>query len=556
MTDNQVNMAACAWKDGDGLALTSPFTLQVASAVNNKDFATCILGPFTAAAGTHINTASADSIYSGTHYTDTDTATYATTGLTLAKSVTQSYFTAAGATLNYSYLVTNSGAATLNGPVTVTDDKATVTCPALSSIGNLNNYLEAGESLTCTASYTVTAADVTAKSVTNTATAATPAGGNIAGATSNASSKTVPLAPDLVALKTNSVGGTVLLGGTFKWVISVANSTTAGTASFTNGQTLLTDDLSTSGATYSLGTVTATGVTGTISCAIATNTVNCTANGAVTIPPAMTGSVAVTNGNPVVTGTGTTFSTEVTAGSVIVISNVPYSVLSIQSNTQLTLTANYAGTTASGLAIPASFSVPVTVTPSAAGSLVNPKGGGTCKANPGSVIPEIDTTNNSCANTVNVLNLPSLTVVKSVQTVSDPVNGTSSPKSIPGAVMQYTVQVINSGLGTVDNNKTVITDAIPANTAICVTNSCSNPPVALTSCSATPPCGLTLTYGTDVTFSSQAGGGAPYSYPPSPDANGFDANVTGVRINPQGILNAASGGNNASFSVTFKVQIK
>lgn len=191
VTDNQVNMASCAWQDGDGLPLTSPFTLAVGNAVNNKDFATCVLGPFVAVAGSHSNTATANSSYSGSPYTDTDTAIYATTGLTLAKSVTQSYYTAAGNVLNYSYLVTNSGSATLNGPVTVADNKATVTCPALSTIGNLNNYLEAGESITCTASHTVTAAEVTAGSITNTATASTPAGGNIGGATSNTDSKTV-----------------------------------------------------------------------------------------------------------------------------------------------------------------------------------------------------------------------------------------------------------------------------------------------------------------------------------------------------------------------------
>ena len=151
--------------------------------------------------------------------------------------------------------------------------------------------------------------------------------------------------------------------------------------------------------------------------------------------------------------------------------------------------------------------------------------------------------------------LPSLTVIKSVQTFSDPVNETINPKIIPGSVMLYTMQVVNSGAGVVDNNTMVVTDVIPANTAICVTNSCSNPPVTFI-CSSTPPCGLTYAYGSSVTYSNQPGGGAPYAYTPAPDAYGFDSNITGVRGNPSGWFSGVSGGNNSTFSLMFKVKVK
>lgn len=188
-------LAACAWQDGDGVAIPSlaAYTLQVANNVNNQDFATCLIGPFAAAAGTVVNTVTVQGNYNAATYTDFDSAAYATTSLTLAKSATESFFKA-GDTLHYSYLVTNSGNATLNGPMSVTDDKATVACPPLNTIGNLNNYLDPGEALTCTAAYAVTAADVTTGSITNTATASTPPGGNIGGSASNAASKTLPLA--------------------------------------------------------------------------------------------------------------------------------------------------------------------------------------------------------------------------------------------------------------------------------------------------------------------------------------------------------------------------
>jgi len=162
----------------------------------------------------------------------------------------------------------------------------------------------------------------------------------------------------------------------------------------------------------------------------------------------------------------------------------------------------------------------------------------------------------SCTITNNVY--PSLTLVKSVQTYSDPVNNTTTPKAIPGAVMLYSMQLVNSGAGTVDTDKVVLTDLIPANTVMCVTSACNNlnPPLTY-SCSATPACGLTFNAATDVSYSYQPGGGPPYVYPPtSPDGAGFDANVKEVRINPKGVFNAASGGNNATFNLTFKVMVK
>jgi uncharacterized repeat protein (TIGR01451 family) len=150
--------------------------------------------------------------------------------------------------------------------------------------------------------------------------------------------------------------------------------------------------------------------------------------------------------------------------------------------------------------------------------------------------------------------LPSLTVLKSVQTFSDPLNDTTNPKAIPGAVMLYTIIVTNSGSGAVDSNSLAITDPTPANTAMCVSNLCSNPPVTFV-CSTTPSCGLTFNYASAVTYSNRPGGVAPFDYTPVPDpATGYDTNVTGVRINPSGILNAAGGGN-PSFTVYFRVRV-
>lgn len=64
------------------------------------------------------------------------------------------------------------------------------------------------------------------------------------------------------------------------------------------------------------------------------------------------GSVAVTNGNASIVGTGTLFLSNVSIGSVFSVkgSGVPYIVGAIPDDTHLTLTGNYAGPTLSGLA--------------------------------------------------------------------------------------------------------------------------------------------------------------------------------------------------------------
>jgi uncharacterized repeat protein (TIGR01451 family) len=92
--------------------------------------------------------------------------------LSLAKSANPTTYSAAGQTISYSYLLTNSGNTTLSGPFTVSDDKATVSCPSTPS------SLNPGDTLTCTASYVTTQADVDAGSVTNHATATAANNGN------------------------------------------------------------------------------------------------------------------------------------------------------------------------------------------------------------------------------------------------------------------------------------------------------------------------------------------------------------------------------------------
>ena len=85
--------------------------------------------------------------------------------LTLVKSADRAEYTAPGEIINYILTVTNTGNVTITG-ITVSDPIVTVTCPGAPYT------LVPGASRTCTAQYTVTAADVLAGSIINTADAA------------------------------------------------------------------------------------------------------------------------------------------------------------------------------------------------------------------------------------------------------------------------------------------------------------------------------------------------------------------------------------------------
>jgi uncharacterized repeat protein (TIGR01451 family) len=213
ITDNAVDVSSCnaGW---------SGMTLPVAVPANDNHIVTCILGPVTATSGSHTNTASVSATFNGNPVTSPNSsATYATTGLTLAKSVTETSYTLPGDQLHYSYLVTNSGFAPLAGPVTVSDDKATVTCPAVTTVGDLDNFLDPGESVTCTATYTIVGADISNAAVTNTASASAD------GVTSNNDSKTVPLSTsaDVSITKSLDTLSPYLTGQSVSYTLTVAN---------------------------------------------------------------------------------------------------------------------------------------------------------------------------------------------------------------------------------------------------------------------------------------------------------------------------------------------
>ena len=139
-------------------------------------------------AGSVVNVATASAMNGANPVTSNqDTVTVPavqTPALTLDKTTTTTNYDQVGDTISYSYKVTNSGNVALTPPYAVSDNKTTVTCP------QTPNPLPVGQFITCTATYTVTQADLDAGQVVNIATASAMYGANPV--TSNQDTVTVP----------------------------------------------------------------------------------------------------------------------------------------------------------------------------------------------------------------------------------------------------------------------------------------------------------------------------------------------------------------------------
>lgn len=600
------DLASCTWVNGDGTTLAAPFILKKAGANDvplsnlyyNDHYASCVIGPYPAgsiatyqpATFDYRNTATATGIFTDPNpdvvVSDTSSAIYLISNLALSKSVSETFFIESGDTLNYSYLVTNNGPAELVAPLVVFDNKipsASISCPA----GNL----AAGASTTCTATYTITDGDVINSSVTNTARA------RIGGIYSPNDRVSVTILPaDLAADKRNDTSGNeIMAGGSFIWTLTVRNNISAGNARFAAGDILLLDNLPNSSviygeslpvadpAVYPLAIpVARSAITGAISCTISSDkNLTCTAGaGGVTIPSHLRGTVAAISGSPTLIGTATLFTSQLTIGSILLIEGTPYTVSAIGSDTSLTLSRNYNGATMSGLQIPASFSALVAVRTELSGlltyplSLANPRSSGNCMADPDVRITESSVANNSCSNTVIVKVLPDITVVKTVSPYWDPINESTDPRAIPGAFMTYTLEIKNSGFGSVDNNTTILTDKVPDNSEFFVGDfgGAGSGPISFNdSCVAdTSPSGLSYTFaGIDDTldnlqFSKTNGTtfdavAAPADLPVVADANQCDPQITHFRLSLTGPFKGTlfSADNKAtSFCLQYRVRLK
>ncbi len=147
-------------------------------------------------------------------------------------------------------------------------------------------------------------------------------------------------------------------------------------------------------------------------------------------------------------------------------------------------------------------------------------------------------------------------VTKSSVPVSDPLNGVTNPKYIPGGSLDYSIVIANPGSPT-SSDTVALVDPLPGNLRLFVgdvSGSVGTGPVVFTN--GAPSSTLNYSYGglasltDDVDFSNN--GGVTWTYVPTPGGvDGSDPAVTTLRIRPKGTM--VSGG---SFRVRFRMVLK
>ncbi len=132
-----------------------------------------------------------------------------------------------------------------------------------------------------------------------------------------------------------------------------------------------------------------------------------------------------------------------------------------------------------------------------------------------------------------------VTVTTSSQTVSDGVSFTNA-KSIPSAVIDYTTQVANRSVLPLLPDALVVTNPVPQQLILYVGDIAGPGSGPVLFAQGTRSSQLACVFGgiadgSDcLEFSNN--NGATFNYQPAPDADGYDAAVTHIRIRPQGLF--------------------
>ncbi|EAQ29871.1 hypothetical protein NAP1_03825 [Erythrobacter sp. NAP1] len=145
-----------------------------------------------------------------------------------------------------------------------------------------------------------------------------------------------------------------------------------------------------------------------------------------------------------------------------------------------------------------------------------------------------------------------LSVSKVSSVIADPINGTTNPKAIPGATIEYLITVANTGGSATDADTVTVWDDGPADAKLCLIDRAGGPVIF-----SDPGSNSNLTY----SFSSLAAttdnlefsndDGASFTYTPVDDGFGCDGAVTDFRVRPGGAF--AAGGD---FTLTVRFEVR
>jgi len=143
--------------------------------------------------------------------------------------------------------------------------------------------------------------------------------------------------------------------------------------------------------------------------------------------------------------------------------------------------------------------------------------------------------------------------------INDPINGTTRPKAIPGAVIEYELTSQNIGNISPDRDTTVLTQSVGENNDLFVGDLSGMGPVTFIDGTSPNASGLSYNYLTlasttdGLSFSND--GGSSFTYIPTPDADGFDSQITHLRIALTGTYKPALSTSVPAFRLIYRVRL-
>ncbi|MFC0101340.1 CshA/CshB family fibrillar adhesin-related protein [Sphingopyxis terrae] len=232
----------------------------------------------------------------------------------------------------------------------------------------------------------------------------------------------------------------------------------------------------------------------------------------------------------------TVVGTTTTTGSGATVSNGSTPQVQLSAGTAYSLSEAAAGTTTLG-----QYTATMSCTNAAASSTPLPTSpGGSVTPQMGDVIACVITNTKRGSNAT-------LAIAKSSTLVSDPVNGTTNPKAIPGAVVRYSFTVQNSGPTATDSNSVFIVDSLPAQISVGTAAS----PVFT---QGSPTSALTFSTASDIRYSNSATAPASFAACTYSPVAAYDPAVRYVCLRPQGSM-AGSTGTPTSFTLSIEGRI-